>query len=557
MAQTTRERHERRKRGLINIRTDHEDHWQELADFIAPNRYRPDARVQKGQKNRQRIIDPTGGVALRTLQSGMQAGITSPSRPWFRLTTFNRELREVKAVKDWLFVVQTRMREVFAASNFYTTMHRGYGDLGLFGQAPMLINEDRDDYIRCMGTVHGQFWMAADQRGVVSTLYRRMDLTVEQCVARWKGSVSPLVRRFYDRSDYDELVTVWHAVEPRLDRDPTKIDARNMSWASNYWEDGDERLNAMLQESGFKTNPIVAPRWDLVADEDHYGVSPGMDALPEVKMLQTEQIRKGEGIDHQVRPAMLANSALRNKPHSRLPGTVTFVDDVANGMRPVREVVPQINYLMEDIRDVRDRINSVFFADLFLMINQMEGIQPRNEMEIAERKEERLIQLGPVLERMHTEALGPSIDRVFDLMMARKAFPPPPRELENEELKVDFISILAQAQRAIGVGAIERTVGFVGNLAAIDPEVVDKIDRDQIVDEYSDMVGMPANLIRSDDDVAAIRAERQRLKQAQQQAEMMATAAPALKDGAQAAQILANTDARSNPGNLLANLGIG
>lgn len=563
MADSLRQRHQRRLEDLKSKRTRWESHWQDLADFIAPKRYRRNETDDEraGDKARHRIVDNAGGFALRTLASGLHSGITSPARPWFRLTTMDPDLREVGSVKTWLATCEMRMRHVMASSNMYNAFHTGYGDLGLFGQSAALMYRDPIDYITVQQLVHGEFWLACDHRGRVSTLYRRCRMTAEQMVGRFGyKNVSRSVQHMYDKGNKDERVTVYHAVEPRMDRNPNLPDKRNMAFLSNYWEDGADE-DRLLEESGFKDNPIIAPRWAVVGNDD-YGQSPAMEALPDVKMLQKEQTQKLEGIDKIVRPPMKGPTSLKNEPKSLLPGSITYVDDPnGNGFTPVMQVNLRLAELAADIQETRERINRAFYADLFLMLANMEGVQPRNQLEISERKEEKLLALGPVLERMYAEQLNPAIDITFNSMMESGILPEPPRELQQDgarELKVDFISTLAQAQKAVSTGSIERVAGFIGNLAGGKPEVLDKFDADQAVDEYADMVGVPPSIILSDDRVAEIR--KQRLEQAQQQQQMqqMAAVAPAVRDGAQAAQILSQTDdgGGGTVGNLLANLGI-
>src|SRR5690606_39255971 len=118
----------------------------------------------------------------------------------------------------------------------------------------------------------------------------------------------------------------------------------------------------------------------------------GQIMLGDVKMLQLEQQRKLEAIDKMVRPPMTGPTSLRNNPASLLPGSVTYVDTptAGGGYRPAMEVNLSLTELGKDIRDTQDRIRQAGYADLFLMLANMEGIQPRNTFEIAERKEEKL-----------------------------------------------------------------------------------------------------------------------------------------------------------------------
>ncbi len=545
--------HRRRCEELKRVRQPWEGTWRTLAEYIEPTRFRPELK-DEGSMMRDKITDSTGTFALKTLQSGMHSGVTSPARPWFRLTTFDRDLKDYGPVKTYLAHVEQRMREVFQASNVYNAFHMGYGDLGQFGQSVGLLVEDDQRVIRMQQLIHGTFWLARDETGRATTLYRRFRWSVERIVRRFGlKNVSDRIRTHYDNAQYDHLYDIYHAVEPRMDRDPSKIDKRNKPFLSNYWEDGG---TGMLEESGFDENPIIAPPWELAAD-DHYALSPGQIVLGDIKMLQLEQTRKLEAIDKMVRPPMTGPASLKNNPASLLPGSITYVDDpTGKGYRPAMEVNVSLNELATDIRETRDRIRQGFYADLFLMLSNMEGIQPRNQFEIAERKEEKLLALGPVLENIYNGQLEPVIDRTFAILNRRRELPPPPAELQNEDLEIEYISILAQAQKAVATGAIERTVAFVGQLSAVKPDVLDKIDADEAVDQYADMLGAPPSIIVNDDRVAEIRQSRQQEIQAAKSAEMAATVAPAVKQSADAAAVLAEAQNNPGAGALLSTLGI-
>lgn len=548
--------HRRRAEELKTIRRPWESVWYPLAQYIEPSRLRLQTR-EEGPVARDKIIDSTGTFALRTLQSGMHSGITSPARPWFRLTTYDPDLKDYAPVKEYLAAVEQRMREVFQSSNLYNAFHMGYGDLGQMGQSVGLLVEDDKDIIRMQQLKHGTFWLARDERGTASTIYRRFRWTTQRIVSRFGyANCSIRIRNAFDLAKYDMPWDIWHAIEPRIERNRQSIMKKDKAFLSNYWEEGGD-AHDLLEESGFDDNPIIAPAWEI-DQEDHYAVSPGMIALGDIKMLQTEQMRKLEGIDKLVRPPMTGPTSMKNNPASLLPGSVTYVDDVTGkGYRPAMEVQLRLSELGADIRETQDRINRAFYADLFLMLSQMEGIQPRNTFEIAERKEEKLLALGPVLENIYNGQLEPVIDRTYAIMNRMRMLPPPPPELEDSELKIEYTSMLAQAQKAIATGGIERGFAFVGQLAAIKPDVLDKIDADEAVDRYFDYLGVEPNLVVPDEEVAKTRDARAQKQQQAEQMEMAATAAPAAKAGAEAASVMAGAMNNPNGGALLQQLGIG
>ena len=124
-------------------------------------------------------------------------------------------------------------------------------------------------------------------------------------------------------------------------------------------------------------------------------------------------------------------------------------------------------------------------------------------------------------------------------MARNELLPQAPEDLAGVTLKVEYISVMAQAQKAIGTGAIERLAGFVGNMAAAKPDVLDKFDADQSVDEYAEMLGVPPKIVVPDDIVQRVREERMQMQQQQmamEQAQM----------GAQAAKVMSDADTEGN-----------
>lgn len=521
---------------LRNERSSWMSHWKEISDYLLPRsgRFFVEDR-NRGDKRHNNIYDSTGTRALRVLAAGMMAGMTSPARPWFRLTTSIPELDESAAVKTWLADVTRLMQMVFAKSNTYRALHSMYEELGAFGTSSSIVLSDFRGVIHHYPLTTGEFALAANNRGIIDTLYREFQMTVAQVVREFgRDKCSPTVQTLYDRGALDQWVTVLHAIEPRADRDPTKRDDRNMSWKSIYFEQGSNE-DKTLRESGFRDFPALCPRW-VTAGGDIYGNSPAMEALGDIKQLQHEQLRKAQGIDYKTKPPLQVPTAMKSRDVDTLPGGISFVDASApnGGIRSAFEVNIDLSHLLMDIQDVRERIKGSFYADLFLMLAN--GTNPQmTATEVAERHEEKLLMLGPVLERMHNEILDPLIEMTFSHMVEAGIVPPPPDELQGMELNVEFVSMLAQAQRAIATNSVDRFVGNLGAVAGIKPDVLDKFDADRWADAYADMLGIDPELIVPGDQVALIRKQRAEAQQAAQQAAM-------INQGADTAQKLGNVD---------------
>jgi hypothetical protein len=405
-----------------------------------------------------------------------------------------------------------------------------YEELGAFGTAASLVLPDYESVIHHYPSTVGEFAIATDYQGRVCTIYREFEKTVAEIVKEFGyKNCSITVRNLYDRGSLDQWIPIIHAIEPRTDRDARKADAKNMPWMSCYFEVGGNP-DEFLRESGYKSFPALVPRW-AVAGQDIYGNSPGMEALGDIKQLQHEQLRKAQGIDYKTKPPLQVPTSMKNRDVETLPGGITFVDaaTAGGGIRTAFEVNLDLQHLLFDIQDVRERIRGAFYADLFLMLANATDTR-MTATEVAERHEEKLLMLGPVLERLHNELLDPLIGITFDRMVAANLVPAPPEELQGMDLNVEFISMLAQAQRAIGTNSVDRFVGGLGAVAQFKPDVLDKFNADHWVDAYSDMLGVDPRLIVANDQVAIIRQARNDAMAAQDQMAMMEKQAKITKD---------------------------
>lgn len=499
----------------------------------------------RGNRRNQDIFDSTATKSLRVLGAGLMAGATSPARPWIALKTPYRDLNKKQSVKVWLTDVTNLILDVFNRSNVYRSLHSMYEEIGAFGTAVSVIMADYQDVIRMYPLTAGEYCLAASDRGEIDTLYREFQKTVGQLVKQFGyANVSDNCRSMYDMGNLDVWRTIIHCIEPNEDRDPSKSDARNMAWTSTYLEIGgssDSQQtsntgttggdNALLSVSGFKKFRVVAPRWSTYGG-DIYGNGPAMDALGDIRQLQHEQLRKGQGIDYMTKPPIQVPTSLKNHDIDTLPGGISYADMAGanSGIRSIYDVNLNLQYLLEDIQDVRARIKSTFYEDLFLMLANNTNAN-MTATEVAELHEEKMLMLGPVIERLHDELLKPLVDAAFDIIAEAGLLPPPPPELAGMPLQVEFVSILAQAQKQIGTNAVDKlTMGLntivTMQMTAQQPvTVLDNFDPDGWYEQYSDMLGTDPALNVDPDQRDAQRAARAKAaQQAQQQAAMQQAA---------------------------------
>lgn len=549
-----------RREALTQERRTWEADWQLLAQHFLPRKMRSlelEGDVTNRGGLRKDILRSTGILAMRDLAAGMHGGMTSPARPWFRLSLQDEDLAAFKPVRSWLDDCQDRMRTIFHRSNFYNVVHSIYGQLGTFGTGFVFELEDPKAGIRFHPLSVGEYDLDIDENGRVDTVFRACPMTTRQLVRRFGYDKLPdVVKRIHDnptRMTIDRFIVV-HAVYPRSDRNPGKLDSKNMPWASAYYlEAGEGGKNIagglqyphLLAESGFREFPGFGPRWDVTGN-DAYGDSPGMDVLGNVLQMQAMERSKLKALQKLVDPPMARPSG--TKGLSLLPGAENIYDVSGSNqpIYPLLNVRPDTQGVMAALEDLKTEIKQGLYNDLFklLMDSDRRQITAR---EIAAKEEEKLILLGPVLERLHDEMFIPLIDRTWNLMMEQNMLPEPPEEVQGQDIKVEFISLLAQAQKMVATTAVDQFMGFITMHGQILPDLLDVVDPDKLADGYASYLGLETDMLRAQEDRDAVRDARAQQIQQAQQAEQMA----AMQAGANTAKTMAETPMQQEAPNAL------
>lgn len=534
---------EYRLKSMKTVRQDYEEEWRNIARFAQPARSRflsgnaSATDVNKGGRRRianNKLFDPHGIEAFRTLTNGMTSGLTSASRPWFTLRLSDDAMNDQPGVRSWLSDVEAAMYAFLGRTNFYGAAKAGYNEMGLFGTEATIMVEHAEHGAVCHSLTAGEYWISQSDALVPDSLIAYTPMSARQAKQVYGDKAPKIAKQMADAKDAEASIDVYQLIEPNPAHRPG--DLMSKPWRSIHWCPSDD-ADMTLRESGYQEQPFWAPRWDVVGG-DTYGISPGMEALPALRELQMQAKRRNEAVDFMVHPEKIVKAGIRLTGEPRRIVSAATIDGANSVLIPYQMPYQAIAAIGGEIDKCRTQIDGLSFADLFNAITNMRGVQPRNVEEIASRNEEKLTQLGPVIERVSNEKLEVVIDRTFGIMLRGGLLAPMPEALQGQRIDVEFVSILAQMQRAVGVGQIERALGMVGNLVGVQPDVLDKIDFDEAVDEYSTRLGVPAKMVRGKADVDKIRADRA----AQQNAQQAMASMPAVKDGAQAAQLLSETD---------------
>lgn len=529
--------------------------WADLAAYFLPRRwkYLPNSNTMwRGRPLNDQIIDSTGLQAVRICAAGLYSGLTNPARPWFRLALGLMGEEPDAEAKEWLEDTEQRIYAILHQSNFYTTMAQAFEDVTVFGSAPVIMYEDDEDVLRCYLPCAGEYFLGSSGRLANDTLYREFTYTVEQIVSFFGvENCSADIQRMWNEGggSLEREFVVCHSIEPNFaiqgkgGKNSRSVNPvpKEFTYREFYWIKG-QMGQQPLSKRGFYELPHMVARWSTVAN-DAYGRSPCMDAIGDNKQIQQETRRKAEFIEKGVRPPMGADPELKNEPASIIPGMITYVNSSGTGKKgfwPLFE--PNFGWLSAlnlDIKDVQARIKSCLFVDVFMAITMMDGVQPRNELELTQRNLERLQVLGPFIDRFENEFGAPAIHRVMSIAERRQILRPRPQSLQGIPLKIEYDSIMKLAQRSAESVSIREVLQVGGNLsagakAAGLPDPLRVINLDNTLRELADMNNMPQTCLFSVDEVKAN-------DQAAQAGKAQAEVLPTTLAGVKAAKALSET----------------
>jgi hypothetical protein len=559
-----REHCEHAFRSMMASRKDKDSDAYDIAGLCMPQRSKQiveNAKAYVGEngkatyRNASRQSNLFDGHSIRSFEicaNGMLSGLSSRSRPWFKPELEDEDLMKYHPVKVWLDTVAAIMYAAFATSNFYEAALSVYLEMTAFGTSANILQGDRQSISVNHPLTFGEFGISTAENGRPNGLARSFTMTAKQMVGTFVADrfdkqtldwsrVTPAVKEAWNGGHYGRSFVINQLVEENPAYVPGKIGKIGMPWRSLKWETGQSDKKKFLSIEGYHDQCFMAPRWESLAGED-WGTGRGKKALPDMRALQLAAKRSGQAEDMAVKPPTWGPPTIDRV--SMLPGAHTTVAavDMAKGIGPVYEIPFQVVEILDrKIERLHQAIDRMTYADLFMAITNMDGVQPRNVEELVRRHEEQLSQLGPVTDRANVEFLQVAFNRMYGILSRMGLLPQAPEEIQGMEVKVDFVSVLAQAQKLLGLSQTERAVAFVGNIAAVNPEAVDNLDVDAIIADYWDRSGAIAAGLRDPRVRDQIRASRAQQKNAERMAAMM----PAAKDGADAARLLSEADTGS------------
>ena len=491
-----------------------EDHWEQIAERVLPRSAEFVGERTPGDKRTSKLYDATAALALERFAAAVESLLTPRGARWHTLRTTNSALNNDPDVKAYFDRVEAVMfaRRNSPTAGFASQMHEGYMSLGAFGTAGTFVDHAPGRGLMYRAIHLADLFIAENEHGRIDTVYRQFEVSARQALRMFvDGDLSDDIRKLAADKP-DSRIKLLHVVMPRTDRDITRPDRKNKPIFSGYFE---VKTKQPIEEGGFDTMPYIVSRYNT-GPRETFGRSPAMTVLPDIKMINEMSKTVIRASQKVVDPPLLIADEGVLFPVNTNPGAVTFARMDGRSQAPIQPLNTgaRIDIGLDMMDQRRKVINDAFLVTLFQILVETPTM---TATEVLQRAQEKGALLAPTIGRQQTESLGPMIDREFDILDEQGELPALPDILieAGGEYEVEYVSPLSRAMKAEeGIGIL-RTLEMVQPIAAVDPGVMDNFDTDEITRTLADTNGVPQRILRSQEDIDAIRQQRDQQAQTQ------------------------------------------
>lgn len=543
----------RRQGELEANRSGFDQHWQEILKRVRPQRdIMHGSQPQQGQKVAHQVFDSTAELALGRFAASMESITTPSGERWHKLVP-QYPLEQDKDTKVWLEAVTDQLfRARYSTdSAFPEQASEFYQDLGSIGTACMFVDDDLARRAIRYRTIHmSQIYLAQDFQGKVDTVHRLEPMTARQLIQQFGADKVTKKVLDADAKNSEQPFRVLHCVYPRSDVQRWRWDAKGKPWVSTYLLLDEKHV---LEEGGYYDFPYMIGRY-VVTTGEVYGRSPAMSALPDIKAVNEMEktvLRVGQRVAD---PPLLALDDQSLAGFQIRPGAIISGGIDVNGRATVQALDTGANFpiTLELAERRRRAINDHFLVTLFQIL-----LEDRSQMtatEVLQRAQEKGALLAPAFKRLASEFLGPLITREVGIIARSGTFPePPPSWLEmgpGAEYMVEYHNDVTRAQKSGEAVGVMQMMEWTTPIAQVKPEILDRIDYDEALKVLGEASNVPSKVLRSDEQVAALRGQRAQAEQAAQLLQAADIASGAAKNMAQAQALSGTPGAALLPGGM-------
>ena len=509
---------------LKSDRIKHEAHWKECYKYCAPERQQSFTDVSalaletERKQARTDLYDTTAVEGIQLLVSSIVSGTTSPVSLWFKSIPSGVDTpSELTQGEHWLNLVDNFIFRNIHSSNFDSEVTDFLTDLVVAGWAVLFADTNREKGGFTFNTWSiGNCYISSTQAsGLIDTIYREFELSAEQIVSEFGiDNVSDKVKTALDKKPDQKFILV-QAIFPR-DKKLVKGEAGQrvstaMPFASYTIEAQSKHI---LKESGYEEFPCIVSRFKKIPDS-HYGLGMGSMVISDCKTtnqlmklsLQTAELNLG-GLWISQHDGVINPNTLRIRPNAII---------AANSVDAIKRLdtgSANVGMGLDFLQHFQAKIKRTLMSDQLTP----QGSSPLTATEIQARVNVYRNQLGAIFSRMQSEYLQTLLERVWGLSMRSGMLPPAPEELmQASRISFNFLNPMASSQKLSWVTSIQELMLNVGQMAQIDPTVMDNLNMDAMVQICADALAVPTEAIRTDEEIAELRQAKQEQQQAMQE----------------------------------------
>ena len=507
---------------LSASRAHFENSWQDIADHVLGRRDFTTERTP-GHIRTATIYDNTGMLAAGLLSGGLHTLLTNSATKWFKLKLEDDRLAESDIVGQWLQFAEDQMYSAFnrPEARFMPQMHEVYTDVVAFGTSALYIEDDAGRGVRFSARPLAEIYVAENQFGVIDTFFQKIPFTARQALMEWGEGRVPKAKKLVDKGQPEEKLNFLRFIRPNNDVVPGNHDRTGMPWAATWLSQEEKRI---VFKGGFHEMPLLVARWSTDAGET-YGRGPGMQSLPNAKM--TNEINKTtlKAAQKATDPPLLVDDDGVLTQIRTSPGSINVQRSTHLGRDAIRPLVttnPDVG--VNTLERERVQVRAAFHFEL-LQLLQDPRMTATQVIELSNRTAQLL---SPIVGRLQVELLEPMIDRVFAILLRQGRFGRVPEELADQDVRVEYVSPVARAQKDGDAQAIVELFTIGANLAQVDPSVLDNLDSDEAMRLIAKAKDAPLSVLRSPEVVLERREAAAKVAQEQAQLQQAVEGAGAI-----------------------------
>lgn len=507
-----------------SAKTNFESQWQTLHDYF--DNAGTDINTTHYPGTELKITELYDTYSLETadiLAAGLDNYLTPSASRWYGLRTKDPMKMEKKNVLHYLKDIEAEVNLTLNNSNFHDTKTMFYKKSGVYGTSILFEEEDPFDYVRFYSIPIKNSVIVEDARKRVVEYYIDFEYTATQAVTRFgPKKVHPDVLKQHIESRHpDKKYKYTLYIGPNWEANPMAMDNKNKPWISHWVDDAHQTI---IDTGGFDELPALTHRF-YRREESVWGYAPAMQALTNARLLnaKAKTLLRSEMKQTDPPQAMPHNAFLA--PYNGNPrGTNIYQsgklskDDIFSFGTDGRVAVGQ-----DSLEYSKQALRGQMFTDVF---QAFDGITKQmNNPEVFERITEKMALLGPAVGRF-LNVWDDVLHRTIALLDRQGRLPEPPDEIiEDPQYEIDYMSVLAKAQRNPELNSMQNALQMVAGMASFAPDIIDKIDADKGVDAIWGITGAPVQMLRDDEEVQDIRDNRAEAQAREQEAAMMGAGA--------------------------------